>query len=105
MYFVVSMLNPTERGHLHCMESSVGQAWLIRNMFEGASLVARGKEYASQCRRHRFEPWVWKIPHAVEQLSPCATTIEPVLWSLGAAPIEVCMPKSLSFAAREATTM
>ncbi|XDB65835.1 hypothetical protein AB1E18_019145 [Capra hircus] len=24
-----------------------------------------------------------KIPHALEQLSPCATAIEPVLWSLG----------------------
>jgi len=26
-----------------------------------------------------FDPWAKKIPHAVEQLSPCATTIEPVL--------------------------
>ena len=26
-----------------------------------------------------FDPWSGKIPHAVEQLSPCATTTEPVL--------------------------
>ena len=26
---------------------------------------------------HRFKPWFGKIPHAAEQLSPCATTTEP----------------------------
>ena len=26
-----------------------------------------------------LEPWSGKIPHAVEQLSPCATTTEPAL--------------------------
>ena len=26
-----------------------------------------------------FEPWSGKIPHAAEQLSPYATTTEPVL--------------------------
>ena len=26
---------------------------------------------------HGFEPWSGKIPHAAEQLSPCATTTEP----------------------------
>ena len=26
-----------------------------------------------------FKPWSGKIPHAVEQLSPCATTTEPAL--------------------------
>ena len=26
-----------------------------------------------------FEPWSGKIPHAAEQLSPCATTTEPAL--------------------------
>ena len=33
-----------------------------------------------QCRRHRFDPWSRKIPHAAEQLSLWATTIEPVLY-------------------------
>ena len=26
-----------------------------------------------------FDPWSGKIPQATEQLSPCATTTEPVL--------------------------
>ena len=29
-----------------------------------------------------------KTPHTKEQLSPCATTIEPVLWNLGAGTTE-----------------
>ena len=32
---------------------------------------------ACQCRGHGFDPWSGKIPHAAEQLSPCATTTEP----------------------------
>ena len=27
-----------------------------------ASLVVSGKESACQCRRHKFDPWVGKIP-------------------------------------------
>ena len=27
------------------------------------------------------EPWSGKIPHAAEQLSPCATTTEPAFYS------------------------
>ena len=42
-----------------------------------------GKESTCQCRRHRFDPWSGKIPHAVEQLSSWATTLEPVLQSWG----------------------
>ena len=33
-------------------------------------------------RGHRFDPWSWKIPHAVEQQSLCAKTTEPVLLEL-----------------------
>ena len=36
-----------------------------------------GWESACQCRGHGFEPWSGKIPHAVEQLGPWATTTEP----------------------------
>ena len=36
-----------------------------------------GWESAWECRGHGFEPWSGKIPHATEQLSPCATTTEP----------------------------
>ena len=41
------------------------------------------KDPTCQCMRHGFDPWSWKIPHAAEQLSPCASTVEPVLWSPG----------------------
>ena len=45
----------------------------------GLPLCLGGKESARQCRRHGFQPWFGKITHAVEQLSPRVTTIEPVL--------------------------
>lgn len=50
-----------------------------------------GYKSAYRCRGLRFDPGSGKIPHAVEQLNPCAT-IEPVL-------------QSLCFATREATAM
>ena len=34
-------------------------------------------EPALQCRRHWFDPWCWKILHAMEQLSTWARTPEP----------------------------
>ena len=55
-----------------------------------------GKESACQCSRHEFDPWSRKIPHAVGQLTPCATATEPVLWSSGAATTESYMPWSPS---------
>ena len=33
-----------------------------------------GEESTCQCRRHGFEPRSGKVPHATEQLNPCATT-------------------------------
>ena len=57
------------------------------------------KETTCQCRRHRFDSWSRKIPYAMEQLSPCATTTEPVRcnnWN--------CAPKSLR-PTREATAL
>ena len=36
-----------------------------------------GWESACQCRGHGFKPWSGKMPHAAEQLIPCATTAEP----------------------------
>ena len=44
-----------------------------------------GKESASQCRQHGFNPWSGKI-HMSQ--SNCATTIEPVLQSLEATATE-----------------
>ena len=41
-----------------------------------------------------FDLWSGKIPHVVEQLSPCTTTAEPVLWSPGATTAEAQAPWS-----------
>ena len=49
----------------------------------GRSWWLSSNESALRGRRHGFLPWSGKIPHTAEQLSSCATTIEPVLWSLG----------------------
>ena len=54
------------------------------------SLVVQGlkNKSACQCGRHGFNPWSGKIPHASKQLSPCTTTIEPVLLNLRATTTE-----------------
>ena len=60
----------------------------------GTSLVMQcnhSTESACQCRGHGFDPWSGKIPHAA-QLSPCITTTDPALWSLGATTTEACAP-------------
>ena len=49
--------------HAHLKNRSPGLPWWLS-----------GEESTCQCRRHRFDPWSGKIPHAAEQLSPCATT-------------------------------
>ena len=43
------------------------------------SLVVQWLRSHLSMRGYGFDPWSWKIPHAMEQLSPWATTIEPVL--------------------------
>ena len=43
-----------------------------------ASLVAQWLRIHLPMQGHGFEPWS-EIPHAAEQLSPCATTTEPAL--------------------------
>ena len=45
----------------------------------GLPLELSGKESTCQYRRQGFNPWSRKIPPAMEQLSWCATTTEPVL--------------------------
>ena len=61
-----------------------------------------GKESTWLCRRYVFNQWPGKIPDTTDQLSPNATTTEPVLWSPWAATTEAqarCSPCST----REAT--
>ena len=50
---------------------------LDKNVSSGLPWWLSGKEFACQCKRHRFNPWSGKIPHALGQLSHT-----PQLWSL-----------------------
>ena len=64
------------------------------------SLVLIGKEVACQRRRHGFDPWSRKIPHASEQLghaqllSLCSRAGEPQLLSPCAATTEAQAPRA-----------
>ena len=53
-----------------------------------------GKESACQCKRHGFDPWSGKIPHAAKQLSPCAQlwacALEPGNWLLKPSSSRAC---------------
>ena len=64
------------------VEAQSPNHWTVRQVpiarIVGLPWWHSGWESACQCRGHRFEPWSRKIPHATEQLSPCATTTEPV---------------------------
>ena len=49
---------------------------LLESRLPGLLWWLSGKESHCQCRRHRFDPWPGKIPHAAEQLCLCTTTAE-----------------------------
>ena len=51
-----------------------------------------GNKSTCQCRRHRFDPWSGEISQGAEILSRCATTVEPVFWSLGVPATEPTCP-------------
>ena len=77
---------------------------------EGLLWWLSGQESPHQCGRLELDPWSRKIPHAVQQLSPLAVTIVPVLQSLGTPTAEpTChhcwslVPLSLCSTTREAT--
>ena len=62
-----------------------------QNTKTGLPWWLRGKEFAHQCRRLEFDPWLRKILHAAEQLSLLATTTEPMCrnyWS--SVPLSLC---------------
>ena len=48
-------------------------------MTQGLPWWSSSWESACQYWGHGFDPWSRKIPQAVEQLNPCATTTEPAL--------------------------
>ena len=74
---------------IHCMKHRTICFWCvlfpvmsdILQQKEGGGLLwwLRGKESICQCRRHGLNPWSGTIPYATEQLSLCATAVEPVL--------------------------
>ena len=53
------------------------KATVIKTVWQGFPWWRSGWESACRCGGHGFEPWSGKIPHAVEQLGPWATTTEP----------------------------
>ena len=54
-------------------------AWQKKRRKAGTALVAQWLRIRLPMQGIQgFEPWSGKIPHAAEQLSPCATTSEPV---------------------------
>ena len=57
-----------------------------------------GWESACQFRGHRFDPWSRNIPHATEQLSPCAAATEAHAPRAYALQREVTAMRSLSTA-------
>ena len=56
---------------------ATGEALNIRIGLPYGSVVKNPS--TCQCRRHWFNPWSRKLPHASEPLSPCIVTTEPVL--------------------------
>ena len=74
--------------------------WTLSMAKEGLPWWFTVEESACQCREYGFNPWSGKTPHAMEQLSPCATTTEPTRSNFGS-----LHSSSLCSATREATTM
>ena len=70
-----------------------------------ASLRLRDEESACQCRKHESDHWSGKIPHAVEQLNPCAAITEPVLSRAHVLQLLSHVPQSLCSATTEATAV
>ena len=65
-----------------------GDVWLLEAL-PGLPWWLSGKASTCQCRRRGFHQLIQEDPTCHRQLSPCAATIESVLWSLGATTIEL----------------
>ena len=59
--------------------------------FPGGTVV---KNLPAKSGGHGFKTWSRKIPPAVEQLGPCATTTEPALYSPRATTTEAHVPRA-----------
>ena len=76
------------------MVSPVDSDVLLRSRPQGLPWWRSGWESTCQCRGHGFEPWSGRIPHAPEQLGPCATATEPELQSPQATTTEARAPRA-----------
>ena len=61
--------------------------------FPGGAEVGSPPTIAGDTLQGRFEPWSGKIPHATEQLSPCAATTEPRATTTEARTPRACVPQ------------
>ena len=57
-------------------ESKSVMVSISKNRFIGLLWWCSGSESALPCREHWSDPWFGKIPHAMDQPSPRATTRE-----------------------------
>ena len=77
----LSEVNQTEKDKYYisliCRIKKIIQMNLYKKQKQGLPWWRSGWESACQCRGHGFEPWSGRIPHAAEQLGPCATATEP----------------------------
>ena len=62
-------------------------------MLYRASLLAQQLEILLPCKRHMFDPWSSKIPHARGQLRPWGATIEPFAQEPGSQTVEAAAPR------------
>ena len=67
-----------EQRKLYCRAPQRDGGSFLTNTKVGLTWWLRGKEFTCQYRRHVFDPWSRKIPHARRQLSLCPKTTEPV---------------------------
>ena len=75
--------------------TSVTEAQWVKKKVIGLPWWSSGWESACQSRGQGFDPWSGKIEYAKEQLSPCTTATEPVLYSLRATTTESTHHKQL----------
>ena len=69
---------------------NMGKEIVNKGHFPGGAVVKNPPANAGDV----FKPWSGKIPHATEQLSPCATSTERMLYSPCATTAEAHVPRA-----------
>ena len=87
--------------------SPLSSGYQLCNLKSALGLPSWSSGWESACvfRAHQLDPCSGKIPHAAEQRSPCAMTIEPVFYSPRVTTAEAREPQSLCSTMREATAV